>query len=334
MTTTQRIEILLKLKNYIQLNTTEWQATKQNASLANPWFTPQFIELAIDNICHFFLDEEKINQWLNGYEVNENNNAAKTVGVVMAGNIPLVGFHDFLCVFLSGHKLLIKPSGKDEILIKQIVNKLYEWDEKTKSEIAFAQTLKNCDAYIATGSNNSSRYFDFYFGKYPYIIRRNRTSVAVLQGNETPDELNDLAKDIHLYFGQGCRNVTHLFVPENYDFKPLLNALQPYDYFLDFHKYKHNYDYQLTLLMMNSKFYMTSGSIILNENESIFAAISQVHYSYYKSTNDLQNKLDATAKNIQCIVGKKYTPFGKAQQPGLADYADGIDTMQFLYKLN
>lgn len=330
MTTQQRIEILFKLKNYIQSDNTEWQTVQQNASLANPWFTPQFIELALNNICSFYLDGEKLKSWLSNYHVPETNPAPKTIGVVMAGNIPLVGFHDFLCVFLSGHKLLIKPSTKDEILMKHLVSKLYEWDERTKNEIAFAQTLKSCDAYIATGSNNSSRYFEFYFGKYPHIIRRNRTSVAVLQGNETTGELDGLAKDAQLYFGQGCRNVTHLYVPENYDFKPLLQALQPYEDFLYFHKYKHNYDYQLTLLMMNNKFYMTGGGIILNENESVFAAISQLHYSYYKSNDDLQSKLTTYAENIQCVVGRNYTAFGKAQEPGLPDYADGIDTMQFL----
>lgn len=327
----QKIEILSRLKKYFVNNDKEWQSIKQDAIRANPWFNEEFIELAVNNIATHFLDEIKLKDWLQQYQTNETI-TKKTVGVVMAGNIPLVGFHDFLCIFLSGHKLLVKPSSKDEVMIKHIVTKLKEWNVGLETEINFAQTLKGCDAYIATGSNNSSRYFEFYFSKYPNIIRRNRTSVAVLTGNETNEELNLLVKDIQLYFGQGCRNVTHLFVPNDYDFIPLLTALKPYEHFLDFHKYRHNYDYQLALLMMNNKFYMTDGSVILAENESIFSAISQVHYTYYSNIAELKNKLENN-NDIQCIVGNGFTPFGKAQEPSLSDYADGVDTMKFLCEL-
>ncbi|MBS4043333.1 MAG: acyl-CoA reductase [Chitinophagaceae bacterium] len=327
----ERINILDKLKNYLLSTDENWINVKQEAQYANAWFIPEFIELSIQNICTAFLDKKKLESWVQAYSIANNFNK-KTVGVVMAGNIPLVGFHDFLCVFMSGHKILIKPSSKDEVLIKHIVEKLIEWDERLTPQINFAQTLKNCDAYIATGSNNSSRYFDLYFGKYPNIIRRNRTSVAVINGNETQEELKNLAKDIQLYFGQGCRNVTHLYVPENYDFIPLLQELKTYEYFLDFHKYKHNYDYQLAMLMMNSKFYMTDGSVILSQNDSIFSAISQVHYSYYKNIEDVKTLIENN-DDIQCVVGKNYTPFGTAQIPSLTDYADGIDTMKFLAEL-
>ena len=330
MNTEQRIEILLRLKKYFQENSQEWQEMKQEATYRNAWFINNFIELAIDNICNYFLDENKLNDWISKYQVAENS--SKTVGLVMAGNIPLVGFNDFLCVFMSGHNVLIKPSSKDEVLIKHIVQKMIEWNVGLSSTISFAQTLKGCDAYIATGSNNSSRYFEFYFSKYPNIIRRNRTSVAVLQGNETTIELGLLAKDIQLYFGQGCRNVTHLFVPKEYDFIPLLNELKHFEYFADFHKYKHNYDYQLAMLMMNNKFYMTEGSVLLSENEAIFSAISQVHYSYYENLEELKPKT-VINNDIQCIVGKGFIEFGKAQEPRLNDYADGVDTMEFLGEL-
>ncbi len=327
----QRVKILLHLKRYLQENNIELQNVKQDANYKNSWFTINFIELAINNICNQFLDEGKLNHWLQQYSVaDETTN--KTVGIVMAGNIPLVGFHDFLCVFVSGHKIMIKASSKDDVLIKHIYKKMVEWDDEVASIIRFAETLKGCDAYIATGSNNSSRYFEFYFSKYPNIIRRNRTSVAVLDGTETNEDLDLLAQDIQLYFGQGCRNVTHLFVPKGYDFIPLLNALKQYEYFLDLHKYKHNYDYQLAMLMMNNKFYMTDGSILLSENESIFSAISNVHYSYYENSDVLNEKL-ANNNDIQCIVGKGFTPFGKAQTPQLNDYADGVDTMKFLNEL-
>ena len=327
----ERINILDKLKNYLLSTTENWLQAKAEATYANAWFIEEFIEFSVKNICDAFLCKDKLTTWVNHYNIH-NSITNKTVGLVMAGNIPLVGFHDFLCVFISGHKVLIKPSSKDEILIKHIVEKLIEWDARIAATIQFAQTLKNCDAYIATGSNNSSRYFELYFGKYPNIIRRNRTSVAVITGDETKEDLQKLAKDIQLYFGQGCRNVTHLYVPQGYDFIPLLTELKAYEHFLDFHKYRHNYDYQLALLMMNSKFYMTDGSVILSENKSIFSAISQVHYSYYKNIDEVKLLIENN-EDMQCIVGKDYTDFGTAQIPSLHDYADGVDTIKFLCEL-
>ncbi len=327
----ERINILDKLKNYLLSTDENWLHTKAEATYTNAWFIEEFIDLSVKNICDAFLCKEKLVAWVNHYNVH-NSITNKTIGLVMAGNIPLVGFHDFLCVFMSGHKVLIKPSSKDEILIKHIVEKMIEWDERIAAIVQFAQTLKKCDAYIATGSNNSSRYFELYFGKYPNIIRRNRTSVAVINGDETKEGLQKLAKDIQLYFGQGCRNVTHLFIPLGYDFIPLLTELKAYEHFLDFHKYRHNYDYQLALLMMNSKFYMTDGSVILSENESIFSAISQVHYSYYKNIDEVKLLIENN-DDIQCIVGKDYIDFGTAQIPSLHDYADGVDTIKFLCEL-
>lgn len=327
----KRVQVLLQLQQYLQQNNSSWQAAKAQANYKNSWFTIKFIDIAVDNICNCFLDEHKLRNWLKQYSVNENT-TPKTVGVVMAGNIPLVGFHDFLCVFLSGHKMHIKASGKDDVLIKHIVEQMTEWDSEVGSFISFAETLKNCDAYIATGSNNSGRYFEYYFGKYPNIIRKNRTSVAVLTGTETSNDLKLLAKDMQLFFGQGCRNVTHLFVPHNYNFEPLLHELKQYDYFLDLHKYKHNYDYQLAMLMMNNKKYMTDGSILLSENDSIFSAISNVHYSYYASEEELKTKITGN-DDIQCVVGNGFTAFGSAQTPQLNDYADGVDTMKFLTSL-
>jgi hypothetical protein len=188
--------------------------------------------------------------------------------------------------------------------------------------------LKNCDAYIATGSNNTSRYFEQYFGKFPHIIRSNKTSIAILDGQESSTDLELLTEDIMLYFGRGCRNVTQIWVPEGYDFIPLLNALKKYNYLLDEHKYKHNYDYQLALLMMNRQFYMDSGGILLSENASPFAAISQIHYQFYKEEVPAFNR-----EEIQCVVGKGALSFGSLQQPNLSQYADGVDTLAFLSNL-
>ena len=244
----------------------------------------------------------------------------------------MVGFHDMLCIFITGHKQLIKLSSKDNLLIKYLVSLISNWEPEVDNYILFADNLKGCEAYIATGSNNSSRYFDYYFGKYPHIIRKNRTSVAVIDGTETTNELEGLADDIQTYFGLGCRNVTKLYVPENYDFEKLLKALNKYEYYEDFHKYKHNYDYQLALLMMGKKFYMTNGSILLSENASLFTAVSQVNYEYYNSKKDLESLQNDD--NIQCIIGHKAIAFGRAQKPSLQDYADDVDTMKFAMALS
>lgn len=327
----ERIDLLVRLGEYFVMNDETFQSIKEKAKAQNAWFNIEFIDLALDNIIQNYLQKNLLEEWIKKYDI-KNEMPKKNVGIIMAGNIPLVGFHDFLCVFISGHKATIKPSSKDEVLIKHIAEKFFEWNDKAKSCISFAENLKNCDAYIATGSNNSSRYFEYYFSKYPNIIRKNRTSVAVLTGNETKEELSSLADDLQLYYGMGCRNVTKLFVPEDYDFIPLLSALKKYNYFSDFSKYKNNYDYQLALLIMNNKFYMTNESIILTENESVFAPVSQVNYSFYNDKETLDESLQSNAE-IQCIVGKNYIPFGEAQSPALDDYADGVDTMMFLTSL-
>jgi hypothetical protein len=326
-----RIELLQKLKNYLEDNDAEWQEVKANATAHNGWFIPGFIDLAVKNICTAFLDTGKLTAWANHYHLDDNING-KNIGLVMAGNIPLVGFHDFLCVFISGHTQTIKLSGKDDVLLKHLVQKLYSWDISVQNYISFAEMLKGCDAYIATGSNNSARYFEQYFAKYPSIIRRNRTSIAIINGKETEEELHKLSDDVHLYFGLGCRNVTKIFVPTAYDFVPLLKAFDKYKFFADHHKYKNNYDYQLSIALMNNIYYMTNESALLIESEEIFSAISQLNYSFY----DNAEKVTALLKDnsdVQCIVGQQHTPFGQAQQPGLFDYADGVDTMQFLLTL-
>ncbi|MDX2045279.1 MAG: acyl-CoA reductase [Chitinophagaceae bacterium] len=327
----QRIHILAELGNYMKGATDEWLFVRQRAAESNNWFIPGFIDLAINNITEQYLDKNKLTEWLNGYLVSDLPAVQKKVGIVMAGNIPLVGFHDFLCVFVSGHSQLIKPSSSDSVLITHLAEKMAEWYPETRSYISFAEQLKNCDAYIATGSNNSARYFNYYFGKYPHIIRRNRTSVAILQGNESSGELNNLADDIQQYFGLGCRNVTKIYVPEGYDFVPLLEALRRYSYFMDGHKYKHNYDYHLAAQIINNRYYMTNGSIVLVEDPSPYSPISQLHYEFYRGRESVINSLKT--EEIQCIAGSGYVPFGKTQCPGLSEYADGADTLKFLVSL-
>ena len=332
-----RIELATRLGQYILSENPEWLEAKQRASLINPWFTPEFIDIANGNLAKHFLDKQKLENWMSSYKIEIVD--PKRVGIVMAGNIPLVGFHDLLCVFITGHKAIIKASSKDDVLIKHLAQKLTEWSVRTPSEdkeinemIVFQEMLKDCDAYIATGSNNSARYFEYYFKKYPHIIRRNRTSVAILDGNETAKELEELADDVHLYFGMGCRNVTKIFIPKYYDFLPLLTVFKKYDHFKDHNKYKNNYDYNLALHILNGKFYMANESIILLESPSIFSPISQLNYEFYTDKNTVAESL-RSMNDLQCTVGHDHIPFGQAQLPSLTDYADGIDTINFLTKL-
>ncbi|UAY53276.1 acyl-CoA reductase [Ferruginibacter albus] len=326
-----RIDLLKQLGDYLQNDLNgEWNAVMQKAYEQNNWFTPDFTALAAKNIAEQFLQADKLTQWAKHYFIDDNV-AGKNVGLVMAGNIPLVGFHDFLSIFICGHKQTIKLSSKDDILLKHLIQKLIEWNSDIKNYVSFSEMLKGCDAYIATGSNNSARYFEYYFSKYPSIIRRNRTSVATLKGDETTEDLEKLSDDIHLFFGLGCRNVTKIFVPKEYDFVPLLNSFNKYKHFIDHNKYKNNYDYNLSIQLMNNRFYMTNGSTLMVESESIFSPIAQLNYSFYDNMDLLLESLKNN-NDIQCIAGKDI-PFGNAQSPSLMDYADGVDTIQFLLTL-
>ncbi len=327
-----RIDLLVQLGQYILSDNEQWQEAKKRASRENGWFIPEFVEMSTRNIAHLFLQKDKLQSWTDSYQLQTPNFKPQTIGIVMAGNIPLVGFHDFLCVFISGHKALIKPSSKDQVLIKHLIEKLCDWNNEVKSLVEFSEMLKGCDAYIATGSNNSSRYFDYYFGKYPNIIRRNRTSVAVLTSEEMIADLEKLADDVYLYFGLGCRNVTKLYVPKDYDFVPLLKAFKKYNYLADHFKYKNNYDYNLALHLLNKKYYMSNDSILLIEDTAIFSPISQLNYEFYIDNDDLTEKLPK-AQDLQCIVGKGFIPFGKGQFPSINEYADGADTLKFLLEL-
>ena len=325
-----RIDLLVKLGEYILSDDKQWLEAKEKAGWENGWFIPEFIEQSARTIAHSFLQKDILEKWTSGYQLRYDN--PKFVGIVMAGNIPLVGFHDLLCVFISGHKAVIKPSSKDDTLIRHLVAKLVEWENDVAELIRFADMLKSCDAYIATGSNNSAGYFEYYFKKYPHIIRRNRTSVAILTGHETKDDLAKLADDVYLYFGLGCRNVTKIYVPKEYDFIPLLTAFKKYDYLADHHKYKNNYDYNLAILLLNKKFYMSTASLLLVEEPSPFSPISQLNYESYNSRGALTETLRKD-NAIQCIAGNGFVPFGQTQHPAISDYADGVDTLQFLSTL-
>lgn len=326
-----RINLLSRLGDYLQNPSEAYKDVQQRAWAENKWFTPDYISFAGGAIAKGMLASNILEEICERYQIPDAQFNPKTIGLVMAGNIPYVGLQDLIAVFLSGHRLKIKPSSKDTVLVKHILAKLTEIEPEVADWILFQEMLKDCDAYIATGSDNSARYFEYYFSKFPHIIRKNRTSIAILDGTETPEELRNLADDIQLYFGLGCRNVTQIWVPKTYDFLPLLNALRKYDHYRDHDKYKNNFDYQLTIAIMNNKFYMSNDSIVLLENESPFSPISQLHYQFYDHPDEILHKIDKD--KIQCIVGKDHLPFGQAQQPTLTDFPDGVDTLSFLKKM-
>ncbi len=329
----QRISLLEKLGIYMRSQDSEWLEAKKRASLENGWFIPPFIENAIEQIAEHWLQRKALEEWATGENIGLENRTPKKIGLVLAGNIPLVGFHDWLSVVISGHHSLIKTSSKDRILIEHLVGKMIQWEPSLQNEMNFADRLTGCDGYIATGSNNSSRYFEYYFSKYPHLIRKNKTSAALLTGTETKEELEKLAEDVHLYFGLGCRNVTKIYVPAQYDFIPLLEAFKKFSWLSDNHKFKNNYDYNLALYILNKQFYMTNGTILLIEDTSLFAPVSQLNYEFYSDKNTLLSSL-ANHPDLQCLVGndERLIPFGNSQIPALTDYADGSNTLAFLNK--
>ena len=329
MSSEKRIALLAKLGEYMLSADEAWEETKLRAMNGNGWFTLENIELAVKNIAENFLKKELLEDWMRVYSIPKDK---KKVGIVMAGNIPLVGFHDFLCGFMSGHNLHLKLSSKDEILLKHLIAKLCEWNPELADDIHVADNLKNCDAYIATGSNNTARYFEQYFGKYPHIIRRKHPTEGILVGDESEEELRELAKDVFTYYGLGCRNVTQLCVPEGYRFDKMLEVFSLYQDITHHHKYKNNYDYHLAIYLLNKVPCLTNEVVLLVENQFPFSAVSVLHYRYYNDMKVLAKELE-DSDDIQTVVGRGFTPFGTSQQPALNEYADGVDTMQFLCEL-
>lgn len=329
VTLEKRIELLERLGKYMLSDDEAWQNTQQRVQTSNPWFTQESVETAVRNIAESFLEPDKLKAWVASYTLPS---VCCKVGIVMAGNIPLVGFHDFLCGFVCQHDLYLKLSSKDEVLLRHLIEKLKIWQPELEEAIHLAENLKNCDAYIATGSNNTARYFEQYFSRYPHLIRKNRTSVAILEGDEDEDELRALANDVFLYFGLGCRNVTQVCVPRHYDFSRLLETFRLYADNMLHHKYKNNYDYHFAVYLLNKVPFLTNDSLLLVENDLPFSAVSVLHYRYYDDMKALAHELELS-QDIQTVIGRGFTPLGTAQQPSLYEYADGVDTMAFLCSL-
>ena len=308
----------------------------ERAGHHNGWFTEDNILFSLQQWGDL-LTEENLKEWLSNYSFS-NESKPKTVGIVMAGNIPLVGFHDFLCVLLSGNKVLAKLSSNDKILLPHLSKYLVLQEPSLVDKIEFIDgKMENFDAVIATGSNNTSRYFEYYFGNKPNIIRKNRNSVAVLTGNETEEELKALGEDIFRYYGLGCRNVSKIFVPVNYDFDALFDALYHYKDIIHQHKYANNYDYNKAVYLMSEFKILDNGFLVLKEDEALTSPIAALFYSNYGDETSLREKLDELDEQIQCVVSsgirENEVNFGETQKPSLKDYADEIDTMDFLLKL-
>ncbi|MBL0743823.1 acyl-CoA reductase [Chryseolinea lacunae] len=310
------------------------QSLALSARNENPWFTEESIRMAVSGITKF-LTPESLRQWTSAYTLDHQ--PSRQIAVVMAGNIPLVGFHDFLCVLITGHSILIKKSSKDGVLISFLVKQLIEIEPRFESLISYGDMLKGFDAIIATGSDNASRYFEYYFAKYPHIIRKNRTSVAVLRGNESEADLATLGIDVFTYFGLGCRNVSKLFVPEGYDLGRIYRGWDSFREVVNHHKYANNYDYQKSILLVSQTAFLDNGFVILQENQKLVSPISVMYYEYYSSPEALEQKLEASKDKIQCTVDNiegSPVKFGEAQFPDVRDYADQVDTLKFLTSLS
>jgi hypothetical protein len=303
----------------------------------NAWFTPESVLEAVKANGEM-LNTTDLTKWLATYNLTEGKN--KKIGLVLAGNIPLVGFHDVLCVLVSGNHALIKASSQDARLIKYVLNLLVEIDESYKDRFSFVERLVDFDAIIATGSNNTSRYFEYYFAKVPNIIRKNRNSVALLTGDETTEQLHDLGRDIFDYYGLGCRNVSKVFVPEGYVFNKFFESIEDFNPIINHHKYNNNYDYNKSIYLVNRDEHLDNGFLLLKQDERLVSPLAVLFYDTYTDLASVQKQLEAQSEQLQCIVTtaplqtkNQVVTFGNSQHPQLWDYADGVDTMEFLSKL-
>ncbi|HEY3385401.1 MAG TPA: acyl-CoA reductase [Saprospiraceae bacterium] len=330
------LQSLPALRGFLKDNSAEVEEIIHRARNSNPWFIPEFSKLAIDAITDEFLDQQKVKDWIAAYPVGDKK---LNIAIVMAGNLPLVGFHDLLCVLAAGHKALIKCSEKDSVLLPWLTQQWTRIAPELGSSIQYVDRFEGHDAVIATGSNNSSRYFEYYFRSHPHILRKNRNGVAVLTGEESLDELKLLGNDIFQYFGMGCRSVSKLYVPEGYDFELFEEAIVGWKHLEDHHKYKNNLEYNFAIFIINQVPHIQLDHLILKDDESIASRIGCLHYSYYKDVASLEQMLNQKKDEIQCVVSGiplnnwDHVHFGESQHPHLNQYADGVDTMTFLTSL-
>jgi len=346
ITTQQRVDAFVQLGHFLEQFTVDkpWQGYQNGVSqgdyeefnklvnhvhLYNGWFTPAMVRKALAGI-RSWLQADVLQNWLGRYP-QQNRGKVKTIAVIMAGNIPLVGFHDALCVLITGNRLMAKFSSDDNVLMPFILKYLVQIEPGFDDLIRIANDkMTDFDAVIATGSNNSARYFEQYFGKYPHIIRKNRTSVAIISGNESKEELTALGHDIFDYFGLGCRNVTKIYVPRGYDLDLFFGAIYEFNEVVHHKKYGNNYDYHKALYMMNQDQLIENGFLVLKQDKSLFSPVGILHYEYYENAAEVEKDLAQHRDEIQCVAGAGQLAFGQTQSPKVDDYADGVDTMAFI----
>ncbi len=335
LTKEQRLDGLAALGAAMREPDAELQHLIDTAHRRNAWFTPEFTGQAVRSIGDM-LNRDDLTAWSRQWE--ESAGAPKKVGLILAGNIPLVGLHDVLCVLAAGHVALIKQSSQDQQLIPVLLRKLTEAEPGFADSVEFCDRLQGYDAVIATGSNNSSRYFEYYFSGVPSIIRRNRNSVAVLTGEESDGELRELGRDIFDYFGLGCRNVSKMYVPQGYEFRKFFEAVEAYNPLAAHHKYFNNYEYNKSILLVNGDAHLDNGFLLVKKDPKLTSPLAVLHYEEYADTESVNQLLLAQADQIQCVVSGTAgipgsLPYGSAQHPRMWDYADGINTMDFLTSL-
>ncbi|MGM9478572.1 acyl-CoA reductase [Pedobacter sp. GSP4] len=306
-----------------------------SAESANAWFTAENIKKSILSFAEM-LNEADLAIWFKSVSFSA---LPKKVGLILAGNIPMVGLHDVLSVLATGNIALIKLSSSDDKLIKTVIAELINIEPAFEDKIVYVERLKDFDAVIATGSNNSSRYFDYYFSKVPNIIRKNRNSVAVLNGTESKEEIELLGADIFDYFGLGCRNVSKIYFPKGYDIANLYEGIESYNQIINHFKYQNNYDYNKSIYLVNAAKHFDNGFLLLKEDENMASPLAVLYYEEYESLLEVENKLQDKSAFIQCIVAKPELgfnsfDFGQSQHPKLWDYADNVDTIAFLNSLN
>jgi hypothetical protein len=331
----QNINNLVRLGELLS-KTEQFNDIFEKAEQQNSWFTRANVIFAFKSWSDA-LSENNVKQWLSQYQLPQTTSSKKIL-IIMAGNLPLVGLHDLLCVLVSGHKAIVKLSSNDCVLLPYLITQMKTFAPEWTEAVTFTDDkVTEYDAVIATGSDNTARYFEYYFGKKPHIIRKNRHSVAVLTGKETPEELFALGKDIFLYYGLGCRSISKLFVPKGYDFNLLFQAIYPYKDIIQEQKYANNYDYNKAVYLMSLFQLLENGFLLLKEDEHYGSPIATLFYEYYTDVDSLKEKLTTDAEKIQCVVAHNFTTeevaFGETQTPQLWDYADGVDTLNFLLKL-
>jgi hypothetical protein len=337
LTIEQRVAAFAALGKRMREPDSRFEKMITDAHLYNPWYTAENVRNAFTAIGNN-LSESTLTSWIAPYQHYFAGDSTQTAGLILAGNIPLVGFHDILCVLIAGYQVQVKISSDDKKLTPAILETLLEIEPRFSSKINQVERLQHFDAVIATGSNNSSRYFDYYFRDVPHIIRKNRNSIAILDGNESDEDLQRLGHDIFDYFGLGCRNVSKLYVPENYDFTRFFKGIQSFETIGNHYKYHNNYDYNKSIYLINGDHHLDNGFLLVKKDHGLSSPLAVVHYDYYNDAATLRQEISALTSKLQCVVTRNsgpdtdlpLVPFGKSQQPALDDYADGINTLAFL----